>query len=93
MNMGHINFRHFFSADGLKEVFVSSYEDISARIEEGTVNRLEILNFKRTSEDQKWTSLEIFLILKWSLAKEWDILNPDRLINLEINNKRKGSII
>ena len=53
MNMGHINFRHFFSADGLKEVFVSSYEDISARIEEGTVNRLEILNFKRTSEDQK----------------------------------------
>ena len=53
MNMGHINFRHFVSADGLKEVFVSSYEDISARIEEGTVNRLEILNFKRTSEDQK----------------------------------------
>ena len=93
MNMGHINFRHFVSADGLKEVFVSSYEDISARIEEGTVNRLEILNFKRTPEDQKWTSLEIFLILKWSLAKEWDILNPDRLINLEINNKRKGSII
>jgi len=93
MNMGHINFRHFVSADGLKEVFVSSYEDISARIEEGTVNRLEILNFKRTSEDKKWFSLEIFLILKWSLAREWDILNPDRLINLEISNKRERSII
>jgi len=24
---------------------------------------------------------------------EWDILNPDRLINLEINNKRRISII
>ena len=24
---------------------------------------------------------------------QWDILNPDRLINLEINNKRKTSII
>jgi len=24
---------------------------------------------------------------------EWDILNPDRLINLEINNKRRTSII
>ena len=24
---------------------------------------------------------------------EWDILNPDQLINLEINNKRKTSII
>ena len=23
---------------------------------------------------------------------EWDILNPDRLINLEINNKRKSTI-
>ena len=26
-------------ADGLKEVFVSSYADICARIDEGTVNR------------------------------------------------------
>ena len=24
---------------------------------------------------------------------EWDILNPDRLINPEINNKRRTSII
>ena len=24
---------------------------------------------------------------------EWNILNPDRLINLEINNKRRTSII
>ena len=24
---------------------------------------------------------------------EWDILNADRLINLEINNKRRASII
>ena len=24
---------------------------------------------------------------------EWDILNPDQLINLEINNKRRTSII
>ena len=24
---------------------------------------------------------------------EWDILNPDRIINLEINNKRRTSII
>ncbi len=24
---------------------------------------------------------------------EWDILNPDRLINLEINNKRRTSVI
>ena len=24
---------------------------------------------------------------------EWDILNPDRLINMEINNKRRTSII
>ena len=24
---------------------------------------------------------------------EWDILNPDGLINLEINNKRRTSII
>ena len=24
---------------------------------------------------------------------EWDILNPDRLINLEIDNKRRTSII
>ena len=29
--------------------------------------------------------------LKTSL--EWDILNPDRIINLEINNKRGTSII
>jgi len=27
------------TADGLKEVFVNSYADISARIDEGTVNR------------------------------------------------------
>ena len=24
---------------------------------------------------------------------EWDILNPDRLINLEINDKRRTSVI
>ena len=24
---------------------------------------------------------------------EWDIFNPDQLINLEINNKKKTSII
>jgi len=25
-------------------------------------------------------------------AFKWDILNPDRLVNLEINNKRRTSI-
>ena len=29
----------FFSADGLKEVFVNSYDEISKRMDEGTVNR------------------------------------------------------
>ena len=37
--------------------------------------------------------------LKWDILKpklgtlEWDILKPDPLINLEINNKRRTSII
>ena len=29
----------FFAADGLKEFMVSSYEEISAKMEEGTINR------------------------------------------------------
>jgi len=43
--------------------------------------------------------LDIECVLNSSLVKpelktlEWDILNPDRLINLEINNKRRTSII
>ena len=28
----------FFSADGLKEVLVNNYDEINARMEEGTVN-------------------------------------------------------
>ena len=32
-------------------------------------------------------------ILKNLGILEWDILNPDRLINLAINNKRRTSII
>ena len=30
---------HFFAADGLKEFMVGSYEEISAKMEEGTLNR------------------------------------------------------
>ena len=29
----------FFSADGLKEVLVNNYDEINARMEEGTVNK------------------------------------------------------
>ena len=36
----------------------------------------------------------MFLFLKIELKTlEWDILNPDRSINLEINYKRRTSII
>ena len=41
--------------------------------------------------------LNLFIVLvfntTWLKTLEWDILNPDRLINLEINNTRKTSII
>ena len=33
------------------------------------------------------------LVPKYSFRIEWNILNPDRLTNLEINNKRRTSII
>ena len=38
--------------------------------------------------------LVLFNSLKYPELKnlEWDILNPDRLINLKINNKRRKSI-
>ena len=38
--------------------------------------------------------ISIIIFLRSELKTlEWDILNPDRLINLEINNKRRTSII
>ena len=44
-----------FSADGLKEVLVNNYDEINARMEEGTViqnilSKLDILNVKNSSE-------------------------------------------
>ena len=36
------------------------------------------------------------ILFKWRIRAEtleWDILIPERLINLEINNKRRTSII
>ena len=57
------------------------------------------LNLKKNPIDRLFSLLarEIHSldILKLYRAEnfEWDILNPDQLINLEINNKRRTSII
>ena len=46
-----LNFTYciYITADGQKEVFVASYDDITARIDEGTVNRWR----KRDRDRQK----------------------------------------
>jgi len=51
-----------------------------------------------TSEKLKKTFFSLFRLMHKeqelkTLEWDWDIHNPDRLINLEINNKRRTSII
>ena len=43
---------------------------------------------------KKRSILYVLSIVRTELGTfKWDILNPDRLINLEINNKRRTGII
>ena len=54
---------------------------------------LDVRDLQYATFSQKLSAFDLFLMPSELKTLECDILNSDRLINLEINNKRRTSII